>query len=174
MVVIQRPELRSRVYVHSCTRLASQLESCPHLQCPMGFFDQCVIYVTVHGKTNHIAQKIVFELRPPLPTMTFELPKLKSNPRRFGYMSENVPQLPVLSFYSKRNQTLPPTLDVEVRILVYTKNVAAPTKSMSQLAARMPEREQNWRFVFTCSCHACLSATMAMTTYHGGPVQLHG
>ena len=30
-------------------------------------------YVTIHGKTNHIAPKIVFELRSPLPTTTFEL-----------------------------------------------------------------------------------------------------
>ena len=31
------------------------------------------LYVTLHGKTNHIAHKIVFELRLPLPTTTFEL-----------------------------------------------------------------------------------------------------
>ena len=32
-----------------------------------------LLFVTVHGKTNHIAPKIVFELRLPLPTTTFEL-----------------------------------------------------------------------------------------------------
>ena len=31
------------------------------------------IYVTIHDKTNQIVHKIVFELRPPLPTTTFEL-----------------------------------------------------------------------------------------------------
>ena len=32
-----------------------------------------VLYVTVHDKTNHIAAKMIFELRRPLPKSTFEL-----------------------------------------------------------------------------------------------------
>ena len=32
-----------------------------------------LIYVTVHDKTNHIALTIIFEIRRPLPTTTFEL-----------------------------------------------------------------------------------------------------
>ena len=31
------------------------------------------VYVTVHDKTNHIAAKMIFELRRPLPKSTFEL-----------------------------------------------------------------------------------------------------
>ena len=31
------------------------------------------IYVTIHDKTNHIAYKIVFEIRRPLPSMAFGL-----------------------------------------------------------------------------------------------------
>ena len=31
------------------------------------------ILVTIHGKTNHIAHKIVFEIRRALPSMAFEL-----------------------------------------------------------------------------------------------------
>ena len=37
-----------------------------------------LIYVTVHDKTNHIAAKMIFELRRPLPKSTFEL-RLEKN-----------------------------------------------------------------------------------------------
>ena len=31
------------------------------------------LYVTIHGKTKHIAHKVIFEFRPSLPTTTSEL-----------------------------------------------------------------------------------------------------
>ena len=62
-------------------------------------------------------------------------------------MSQNVPGLPVLKFYSKHNETLLRTLHAEVCILaVYAKYVALPTKSMSWMAAKMLEREQKLVF----------------------------
>ena len=36
-----------------------------------------LLNVTVHDKTNHIAQKKTFELRPPLPNTAFKLPLVK-------------------------------------------------------------------------------------------------
>ena len=35
------------------------------------------IYVTVHEKTKHIAQKMILELRVPWPFMMFELPTVQ-------------------------------------------------------------------------------------------------
>ena len=71
------------------------------------------IYVTVHDKTNHIAVKMIFELRRPLPKSTFELRLEKfevSSRCSYGDMSQNVPGSPILNFSSKRNETLLRTL----------------------------------------------------------------
>ena len=84
----------------------------------------CRLYVTIHEKTMHNA----LELRPPLPTTTFEL----LLPCSHGDMSKNVPGSPVLEYCKKLQWTLLCTLHAEVRILaVYGKYVAPPTKSMS-------------------------------------------
>ena len=88
---------------------------------------------TMWPSTNHIAHKTVFELRPPLPTTTFELLLLQtSSPYIFGDMSQHVHGWPVLKFYSKRNKTLLRTLHT-CRLWKY---VAPPTESMSKMAAK--------------------------------------
>ena len=63
-------------------------------------------------------------------------------------MSQNVPGSPVIKMFSKHNETLMlRTLHAEVRILaVYAKYVATPTKSKSQMVAKMLERKQQPAF----------------------------
>ena len=80
-------------------------------------------YVTLHDKTSHIAHKTIFELRPPLPITTFEPLQFEvSGPYICGDISQNVHGLPVLKFYSKRNDPLLRTLQVKVRILAVYGN----------------------------------------------------
>ena len=82
--------------------------------------------------------------------MAFELLICKfevASPRKFGDTSQNVPGWPVLQFSSKHNETLLHMLHVEVHIFtVYANYVALPTKSMSKMAVRTLEREQQPAF----------------------------
>ena len=70
-----------------------------------------------------------------------------SSPCSFGDINQNIPGLPVLKFYSKCNETLPHMLHAKVHILtVYYKSVAPPRKSISSMAAKTLEREQQSPF----------------------------
>ena len=80
-------------------------------------------YVTIHAKTNHIAHKIVFEIKATIikyGLWTAAGKNLKSSSCSFGDMSQNVPGLPVLKFYSKRNETLLRTLHMKVPFMQNT------------------------------------------------------
>lgn len=84
-------------------------------------------------QTNHITHKIIFELRPPVPTMTFELLILQvSSPRMFGDMIQNLPGSPILQVYSKWN-----IATYVVRENPYTshlRQVRGPTHKVIELA----------------------------------------
>ena len=88
-------------------------------------------YVTIHGKTNHNAHKIVFEIS--YQVWPLDCCWKKFEVCSFGDMSQNVPiRLPILKFSSKQNEALLHTLYTEVNILaVYAKYVAPPTKTVS-------------------------------------------
>ena len=99
--------------------------------------------MTVHDKTNHIAAKMIFELRRPLLKSTFELRLEKfefSSRCSYKDMSQNVPGSPILNFSSKRNETLLRTLHAEAPYIPrLCKYVAPPTKSISSMAAKTLE-----------------------------------
>ena len=104
-------------------------------------------YVTFHDKTNHIALTIDFQLRPPLPTTTFELLLLQIRSLQPMQSWAKCTQIACNKNYSKHDETLLRTLHAEVRILaVYAKCMATSTKSTSQMAAKMLEREQQPAF----------------------------